>query len=43
MATIQDFMQFEFRVAEVLDVREHPDADRLYVLDVQVGEDDLFH
>ena len=38
MPNIQDFAQFEFRIAEIIDVQLHPNADRLYVLKVQVGE-----
>ncbi|HRZ39415.1 MAG TPA: methionine--tRNA ligase subunit beta [Candidatus Omnitrophota bacterium] len=37
MVTIQDFMNFEFIVAEIKEVKEHPDADKLYVLQVETG------
>lgn len=37
MATIQEFMNFEFIVAEIKEVKEHPDADKLYVLQVDTG------
>lgn len=37
MATIEEFKKLDLRIGEVLDVKEHPDAARLYVLDVQVG------
>ncbi len=37
MVTIQDFMNFEFLVAEIKEVQEHPDADKLYVLKVDTG------
>lgn len=39
MATIDDFKKLDFRVGEILEVVPHPQADRLYVLDVQVGEE----
>ena len=38
MATLDDFKKLEFRVAEILEVSLHPNADKLYVLQVQVGE-----
>jgi len=37
MATIDDFKKLEFRIAEIKDAVEHPQADRLYVLKVDVG------
>ncbi len=37
--TIDDFAKVELRVARVLEVKEHPDADRLYVLKVDGGEE----
>jgi methionyl-tRNA synthetase len=39
MISIADFKQLDLRVAEVLDVLPLPQADRLYVLDIQVGEE----
>ena len=38
MATLDDFKKLEFRVGEVLEVALHPNADKLYVLQVQVGD-----
>ncbi len=38
MPTIEEFSKFEFRIAEIMDVQPHPNADRLYVLQVKVGE-----
>jgi methionyl-tRNA synthetase len=38
MVSIKDFQQLEIRIAEVLDAQPHPNADRLYVLKVKVGE-----
>jgi methionyl-tRNA synthetase len=39
MVNIDEFRKFEFRVAEVLEVTPHPQADRLWVLDIRVGEE----
>jgi len=39
IVTIQDFAQLELRVAEVLSVEPHPDADKLYVLRIDGGEE----
>jgi methionine--tRNA ligase beta chain len=36
--TLEDFKKFEFRVAEIETVTPHPNADRLYVLGIKVGE-----
>lgn len=38
MVSIQDFQQLEIRIAQVLEVQPHPNADRLYVLKIKVGE-----
>lgn len=32
-----EFKKLELRVAEILDAKPHPNADRLYVLDLVVG------
>lgn len=37
-ATIEDFKKLELRIAEIETVEPHPNADRLYVLGVRVGE-----
>lgn len=39
MASIEDFRKLEFRVAEILEAALHPQADKLYVLDIRVGEE----
>ncbi|MCB9799951.1 MAG: methionine--tRNA ligase subunit beta [Candidatus Omnitrophica bacterium] len=39
MISIQDFMNAELRIAEIEDVQEHPNADRLYVLKIKVGQE----
>ena len=38
MATYEDFKKLEFRVAKVKDVTEHPNADKLYVITVDLGD-----
>jgi methionine--tRNA ligase beta chain len=38
MVTIEDFKKFELRVAEIETVTPHPNADRLYILGLKVGE-----
>lgn len=39
MATIEDFKKMELVVAQIKEVKEHPNADRLYVLQVDTGRD----
>ena len=38
MPSIEEFAKFELKVAEILSVEPHPNADRLYVLQLKVGE-----
>lgn len=38
MATYEDFKKLEFKVAKIKDVAEHPNADRLYVITVDLGD-----
>lgn len=38
MATYDDFKKLEFRVARIKEVSEHPNADRLYVVTVDLGD-----
>jgi methionyl-tRNA synthetase len=38
MVSIKDFQQLDIRIAEVIDARPHPDADRLYLLKIKIGE-----
>ena len=40
MATIQDFMALDLRVAQIQEAENHPDADRLFVLKIDVGEEE---
>lgn len=39
MATIEEFKKLELVVAEIKEVIEHPDADRLYVVKVDTGKE----
>jgi len=38
MVTFEDFKKLEFRVAQIKEVKDHPNADRLYVVIVDLGE-----
>ena len=38
MATIDDFRKIELKVAQIKEVSEHPNADKLLVLTVDVGD-----
>jgi len=38
MITIEDFKKLELRVARIKEVIDHPDADRLYVITLDIGE-----
>ena len=38
MVTIDDFKNFEIRVATIKEVSDHPNADKLYVLKVDFGD-----
>lgn len=39
MISFEEFKKLELRTAVILEVKPHPNADRLYVLDIQVGEE----
>ena len=39
MPTIEEFKKFELVVAQIKEVKEHPNADRLYLLQVDTGKD----
>lgn len=39
MASYDDFLKLNLRIAEVVDVKEHPNADRLYLLTISLGEE----
>jgi len=38
MATIEDFRKLELKVAQIKEVNEHPNADKLLVLTVDLGD-----
>ena len=38
MITIEDFKKLELKVGEIKEVSEHPNADRLYVVKVDLGD-----
>jgi len=40
MATIEEFRKLELIIAEIKEVREHPNADKLYVLKVDTGKEE---
>ena len=37
MVSYEDFSQLEIKVGTIVDVKDHPDADKLYVLTVDIG------
>ncbi|MDD5043977.1 MAG: hypothetical protein PHU91_01950 [Candidatus Omnitrophica bacterium] len=38
MVTFEEFKKLEIKVAKIKDVQEHPNADKLYVLTIDLGE-----
>lgn len=40
MVSLEDFKKLELIVARVKEVREHPDADRLWVLKIDTGKEE---
>lgn len=38
MVTINDFKNFQIRIATIKEVDDHPNADKLYVLKVDLGD-----
>jgi methionine--tRNA ligase beta chain len=36
----KDWQNLDLRVAEILEVEDHPDADKLYVLKIKLGEEE---
>ncbi len=37
--SFEEFKKMDIRTGKILDVQEHPDADKLYVMDVDTGTD----
>ena len=40
MATFEDFKKLELKVGEIKEVDDHPNADKSYILKVDVGEEE---
>ncbi len=40
MATIEDFKKIELVIAQIKEIKEHPHADRLYVIKVDTGKEE---
>ena len=40
MPSIDDFRKFEFIVAQIKEVKEHPNADKLYLIKVDTGKEE---
>ena len=38
MATIEEFRKLELKIAEIKEVVEHPNADKLYVITLDLGD-----
>lgn len=38
MVTLDDFKKFEIKIAEIKEVADHPNADKLYVITIDVGD-----
>jgi len=38
MATIEDFRKVELKVGQIQEVSEHPNADKLYIITVDLGD-----
>ena len=39
MVTFDDFKKLDIRTASILEVKEHPNADKLYVLKIDIGSE----
>jgi len=39
LATLEDFKKLDLRIGRILEVTAHPNADRLYVMSVDLGEE----
>lgn len=37
MVSFQDFKNMDIRIAQIKEVKEHPNADRLYILRIDIG------
>ena len=41
MINIEDFAKVELKIGKILEANDHPDADKLYVLKVDLGEKEI--
>lgn len=39
MISFDDFKKLNLKVAKIIEVKEHPDADKLYLVTVQIGDE----
>lgn len=39
MVSFDDFKKLEFKTAKILDVKDHPNADKLYIVTVDLGSE----
>ena len=39
MISYEDFSKLDLRVAEILEVKDHPNADKLYILKIKIGKE----
>ena len=37
--SFEDFKKIDLRIARIVDVKEHPDADKLYVIQIDAGDE----
>ena len=40
MVTIEEFQKLDLRTAKILEVEEHPNASKLYVLKISFGDEE---
>ena len=41
MVSFEDFSKVDLKIGKVLEVTDHPNADKLYVLKVDIGQDQI--
>ncbi len=41
MITYDDFLKIDLRIGKILEIKDHPNADKLYVLKVDIGEKEI--
>lgn len=39
MVTYEDFKKLELKTAKIIDVKDHPNANKLYILDIDLGSE----